>query len=42
MNWFKQWLADNWFSRLARKIRNERKYKKKLAEIKKRDPYIYK
>jgi len=42
MNWFKNWIQHNWVTRFLEKRRNEKKYKKKLAEIKKRDPYIYK
>lgn len=42
MNWIKQWLSDNWLTRLLTKRRNEKRYKKRLAEIKKRDPFIYK
>lgn len=42
MNWIKNWWKNTWCAEVLRKRRNERKYKKKLAEIKKRDPYIYK
>ena len=42
MNWLKQLWSDNWFTRIAAKIKADKKYKKKLKEIKERDPYIYK
>jgi hypothetical protein len=42
MNWLKNLIRDNWFTRIIDKIKAERKYRKKLAEVKKRDPYIYK
>ncbi len=31
-----------WIKRLIDKIRLERRYKKKIKELKKRDPFIYK
>ena len=31
-----------WIKKLINKIRLERKYKKKIKELKKRDPFIYK
>jgi len=42
MNWIKKWISHNWLTRLLAKRRTEKRYKKKLAEIKKRDPFIYK
>ncbi len=31
-----------WIKKLINKIRLERRYKKKIKELKKRDPFIYK
>ena len=31
-----------WIKKLINKIRFERRYKKKIKELKKRDPFIYK
>ena len=31
-----------WIKKLINKIRLERRYKKKIKEMKKRDPFIYK
>ncbi len=31
-----------WIKKLINKIRLERRYKKKMKELKKRDPFIYK
>lgn len=31
-----------WFKRIVDKIKGEIRYRKRLKEIKKRDPYIYK
>ncbi len=42
MNWLRKILKDNFFTRIIEKIKRERRYKKKLEEIKKRDPFIYK
>lgn len=32
----------NWLKRLINRIRTEIKYRKKLKELRKRDPFIYK
>jgi hypothetical protein len=32
----------NWFKRILDKIRLEIRYRKKLKELRKRDPFIYK
>tara|TARA_X000000950_G_C13874946_1_gene644447 strand:- start:639 stop:743 length:105 start_codon:yes stop_codon:yes gene_type:complete len=32
----------NWIKKLINKIREERKYRKRLKELKKKDPFIYK
>lgn len=42
MNWVKELWYTNWITQIIFKIKKERRYRKKLAEIKKRDPYIYK
>jgi hypothetical protein len=42
MNWFKKLFTDNWITRRLAKRRAEKRYKERLEEIKKRDPFIYK
>lgn len=42
MNWLKHIILNNWFISVYKKIKKEISYRKKLREIKKRDPYIYK
>ena len=32
----------NWLKKLINKIRSELKYRKRLKELKKKDPFIYK
>lgn len=41
MERIKVWLRDNWITRIIYRIKSHIRYKKRLKEIKKRDPFIY-